>query len=37
MISLYNGDCEEIMRQLKSNDVQVDCIVVDLPYFRVVN
>ena len=36
MISLYNGDCEEIMRQLKSNDVQVDCIVVDLPYFRVV-
>lgn len=33
---IYNGDCEEIMQQLISEGVQVDCIVVDLPYFQVV-
>mgnify|MGYP003288607684 CR=1 FL=1 len=35
-IKLYNGDCTEIMEQLISDAVQVDCIVVDLPYFQVV-
>lgn len=29
-ISLYNGDCLEIMKELPDN--LVDCIVTDVPY-----
>lgn len=36
MTKLYNDDCSEVMQQLISEDVKVDCIVVDLPYFQVV-
>ena len=32
MISLYNGDCIEVMKQLISEGVKVDCIIADLPY-----
>ena len=35
-INLYNDDCITVMQQLISEGVQVDCIVVDLPYFQVV-
>lgn len=31
-INLYHGDCIEIMKQLINEDVQVDCIITDLPY-----
>ena len=32
MIKLYNGDCIEVMKQLISEGVSVDCIITDLPY-----
>ena len=32
MIKLYNGDCIEVMKQLISEGVTVDCIITDLPY-----
>lgn len=35
-VKLIHGDCVTVMQQLISDDVQVDCIVVDLPYFQVV-
>jgi site-specific DNA-methyltransferase (adenine-specific) len=31
-ISLYQGDCIEVMKNLISEDVKVDCIITDLPY-----
>lgn len=32
MIKLYNNDCIEVMKQLISEGVTVDCIITDLPY-----
>ena len=32
MLKLYNGDCIEVMKQLISEGVIVDCIITDLPY-----
>lgn len=32
MIKLYNGDCIDVMKQLISEGVTVDCIITDLPY-----
>ena len=32
MIKLYNDDCIEVMKQLISEGVTVDCIITDLPY-----
>ena len=31
-INLYQGDCIEVMKQLISEGVTVDCIITDLPY-----
>lgn len=36
MNKLYNDDCITVMQQLVDNNITVDCIVVDLPYFQVV-
>jgi site-specific DNA-methyltransferase (adenine-specific) len=36
MNKLYNDDCITVMQQLVDNNITVDCIVVDLPYFKVV-
>ena len=35
-MKLYNDDCLNILEKLKSENIQVDSIIVDLPYFRVV-
>lgn len=35
-IKLYNDDCKEILYRMKENNITVDHIIVDLPYFQVI-
>lgn len=36
MIELYNQDCEEWLKNAVRNNIQVDHIICDLPYFQVI-
>jgi len=36
MIQLYNKDCEEWLKEAVQNNLQIDHIICDLPYFQVV-
>lgn len=36
MTKLYNSDCIEVMQQMIANNVKVDHIIVDIPYFGIV-
>lgn len=36
-IKLYNGDCLDVLPKLKRQQVKVDSVIADLPYFQVVN
>ena len=35
--TIYNEDCLKYMERLKEQNIKVDCIVLDPPYFNVVN
>lgn len=34
---IYNGDCVEIMQQLVAQNIKVDAVIADLPFYQVVN
>ena len=36
MVQLYNDDCQKIINDLLTNNIKVDCVICDLPYFQVV-
>lgn len=35
--ALYNGDCSEVLDRLAGQSVVADCIITDLPYYKVVS
>ena len=35
--SLYNGDCSEVLDRLAGQSVVADCVITDLPYYKVVS